>query len=92
MLLGILLFAASFFRTLLIIIIVLWIGRIIARFVFPMIMKGMVNKAQKNMQERMQQEQKSQRKKDEVTIEQEEKKRRKTSKDNGEYIDFEEVK
>lgn len=89
---GIFLFAIGFFRTLVIIIVVLWIFRIIGRYVMPLVMKGLVNKMQQKMQDQMNQQQHPQRNEGDVTVEFESKKKNKsTTSGKGEYVDFEEV-
>ncbi|TKG90131.1 hypothetical protein EYV94_24315 [Puteibacter caeruleilacunae] len=87
----VILYAVNFFRTLLIIVAIFWIGRIVSRYVLPLILKGMVNKAQKNMQDQMRQQQYDQRQEGEVTVEFKNKKKKSSKDSNGDYVEFEEV-
>jgi sortase (surface protein transpeptidase) len=89
---GIFLFAVGFFRTLVVIIVVLWVFRIIGRYVMPLVMKGFVNKMQQKMQDQMNQQQRPQRNEGDVTVEFDGKKKKKSAgSEKGEYVDFEEV-
>lgn len=82
------LFIVNLIRTIFIIAIIYFGIRILIRFVFPLI----ISKGMKNMQKNMQnQQQTSKRQEGEVTIEEQPQNHSKTSQNNGEYIDFEEV-
>ncbi len=86
-----LLFIFNFIRTLLIILIIYYGIRLVTRYVLPILLeKGMKNMQQK-MQDQGQQPQGPSRHEGEVTIEQNRTNQKNTERDQGEYIDFEEV-
>lgn len=78
------------FRTILILVIIYFGLRLIKRYVLPML----INKGIKNMQQKMQNQQTQQepkRPEGEVTIEKNQSNNHPSSKNKGDYIDFEEV-
>ncbi|WP_321369224.1 DUF4834 family protein [uncultured Draconibacterium sp.] len=84
------LYLVGFLRTLVIIAVIYFGFRFIVRYLFPKI----VDKGMKNMQQKMREQQRQQQPKrpeGEVTIEGKPGQHNKNQKDNGEYVDFEEV-
>ncbi|WP_319482725.1 DUF4834 family protein [uncultured Draconibacterium sp.] len=84
------LYLVGFLRTLVIIAVIYFGFRFIVRYLFPKI----IDKGMKNMQQKMreqQQQQQPKRPEGEVTIEKEPGRHNRNQKDNGEYVDFEEV-
>ena len=90
----------GFLRTLLIIILIFWGFRILARIVFPFLIRFFVKKATKNMEQQFKQqtgyrEENVKTNEGEVKITYRENKKenqRKPDSDTGDYVDFEEVK
>ncbi len=89
--LTIILYLINFVRTLFIIAIIYFAIRIVSRYILPML----IDKGVKNMQQKMygqqQQNQRPGRREGEVTIEKNKRQNSKYDKDEGEYVDFEEV-
>jgi hypothetical protein len=86
----ILLTIVSFFRTLLIILII-WYGfKLVTRYLFPLLMRKTMHNMQSRMEQQFRDQQRNQRSEGDVTLE---KNRRKnpTQSNEGEYVDFEEV-
>lgn len=84
------LYIVNFLRTLIIIAVIYFGFRFIVRYLFPKI----IDKGMKNMQQKMREQQQQQhpkRPEGEVTIEKEPGQHSRNQKDNGEYVDFEEV-
>lgn len=87
----IILYLVGFIRTILVIAIIYYAIRIISKYVLPMLIdKGLKNMQQK-MQNQQQQNQSSSRPEGEVTIEKDKKNSKNYNKNQGDYIDFEEV-
>lgn len=87
----VLLYLVNFIRTLVIIAIIYFAIRIISRYILPMLVDKGVKNMQQKMYEQQKQNQRSNRREGEVTIEKDKQKNKKFDKDEGEYIDFEEV-
>ena len=86
------LYLVNLLRTILIIAIIYYGIRLIAKYVLPLLVaKGVKNMQQKMENQYRQQNQKSSRPEGEVIIERENTNRRGTDHDKGEYVDFEEV-
>ncbi|MDX8338080.1 DUF4834 family protein [Draconibacterium sp. IB214405] len=84
------LYMVGFVRTLFIIAIIYFGIRFISRYLFP----KLIDKGMKNMQQKMQEQQRQQQPKrpeGEVTVEGRPGQNKANQKDNGEYVDFEEV-
>ena len=77
----------AFLRTILIIIIVVYILKLIGRYVVPLLIKRQINKFQQNNNTYNRQ----QKPEGEVTVEQNKNKENKSNIDDGEYVDYEEV-
>jgi uncharacterized membrane protein (DUF106 family) len=87
----VLLYLVGFIRTLLVIAIIYFGIRIITRYVLPLLVdKGMKNMQQK-MQNQQRQNQRPSRPEGDVTIEKNQNRGSNSSKNQGEYVDFEEV-
>ncbi len=84
------LYIVNFLRTLIVIAIIYFGFRFISRYIFPLL----IDKGMKNMQQKMQDQQRQQRpsrQEGEVTVEKPRSSSKNNNKDNGEYVDFEEV-
>ena len=87
----IILYLFNFIRTLFIIAVIYFIIRIFTRYILPMLVDKGVKNMQQKMYEQQRQNQQSNRHEGEVTIEKNKKQNNRFDKDEGEYIDFEEV-
>jgi len=87
----IILYIFNFLRTVLIIVILYYGIRLITRYLFPFLLDKGVKNMQQKMQDQQRSNQKPRRPEGEVTIESNQQRNQKNSRDNGEYIDFEEV-
>jgi hypothetical protein len=86
------LYQVSFLRTLLIIFVIYYGYRLFTRYILPILIdKGVKNIQQKMQDQYRQQNQKPSRPEGEVTIESNRANLRNTERDNGDYVDFEEV-
>lgn len=86
----ILLYLVGFLRTILVIALIYFGIKVVTRYILPML----VDKGVKNMQQKMYEQQHgkgSKRPEGEVTIENKNKNQQSNSRNNGEYVDFEEV-
>ena len=87
----VILYVVGFLRTILIIAIIYYGIRLFSRFVLPLL----VDKGLKNMQQKMQnqqhQKQRNMRPDGEVTVENKTDSNRKSTQNQGDYVDFEEV-
>ena len=81
---NVILFLAGFFRTLFVIVIIYYLIKIITKFLLPLFMNQ--SKQQQNFQNNRQSKPEG-----EVTIERDKTNGGRVSKDEGEYVDFEEV-
>lgn len=83
----------SLLRTLLIIAIIYFAVRFLTRYIFPLVMKKAVDKAQENMMNKMDEmyRKRNEKKEGEISIKDSRDKNRKSN-DGGEYVDYEEVK
>ena len=88
----VLLYLLNFLKTILIIAAIYYGIRIITKYVLPLLVAKGVKNMQQKMQDQYQQQNRQQtRPEGEVTIERNQSNSRNSVKDNGEYIDFEEV-
>ncbi len=77
----------AFLRTILIIIIVVYVLKLIGRYVIPLLIKRQINKfQQENNRQTYQQKPEG-----EVTVEKEKPEGKKFNSDEGEYVDYEEI-
>jgi len=83
-------------KTIFIILIIYYVWKLLFRLFFPLLMKKVVNKAQQTMNDRMDQTHQTQngqhQQEGEVIIQKGAEKRSGVSDNDGEYVDFEEVK
>ncbi len=83
-------------KTILVLIVIYYAWKLLFRLFFPVVMKKVVNKAQKNMNDRMHQSEDAQSgyagSEGDVTIQKGAEKQSGVSDDEGDYVDFEEVK
>ncbi len=80
-------------KTIFIIAVIYFIGKIVGRIVVPLLFQGAVKKAGERMQQQQQEASRRNRKQEgEVTINYKPKSDKSFGKDEGDYIDFEEVK
>ena len=78
----------AFLRTILIIIIVVYILKLIGRYVIPLLIKRQINKFQ---QENNRYSNYKQKPEGEVTVETDSKQNKRFNSDEGEYVDYEEI-
>lgn len=86
-LLFVILYLTNFLRTIGILVLLYYGLKFVGRLLFPVIVK----KAMNNMQARQNTNQRGQTREGEVTIETKKNQRSKTSSNDGEYVDFEEI-
>jgi hypothetical protein len=77
----------SFLRTVGIIVIIYYALKFLGRLLFPIVVKKAVN----NMQERQSQYQRDQKREGEVTVENKRQEQDRNRRNEGEYVDFEEI-
>ncbi len=86
----IVLYLVNFIRTIIIIVIIYFGIRLITRYVLPLIIDKSVKNMQQKMYDQQRQNQRSRRQEGEVTVEKKNS-GSKNDRDEGEYVDFEEV-
>lgn len=84
----------SLLRTLLILVVIYLAVRLLTRYIFPMVVKNAADKAQENMMNKMQEMYRQQKEQNEgeVSIRGKSSRKKGKSDDDGEYVDYEEVK
>jgi len=87
----VLLYLVGFIRTLLIIAIIYFGIRIVTRYILPLLVDKGIKNMQQKMQNQQRQHQQPARPEGDVTIEKNKNRDSGNSKDQGEYVDFEEV-
>ena len=87
----VILFLVNFFRTIFIIAVVYFVIRLFSRLVLPYLVQKGVKNMQQNMDDQYRSQQRSGRHEGDVTIEKNQRPKKNNSRDEGEYIDFEEV-
>ncbi|MDP4184589.1 MAG: DUF4834 family protein [Bacteroidota bacterium] len=94
MILTVILTIVGLFRTALIVLIIYFVLKMIKRVFLPLFVREMINKTQRHMEQQMRQQQDVYKNVGEVTIDHGSEKsgKKKMSRDEGEYIDYEEVK
>lgn len=85
------LYIVNFLRTLIIIAIIYFAIRLFTRYVLPLILQNKIKEMQQKMQEQQRQQQSSGKRDGDVTIEYDQKRDNIRNRDDGEYVDFEEV-
>jgi uncharacterized membrane protein (DUF106 family) len=81
----------NFLRTLIIIAIIYFAIRLFTRYVLPLILENKIKDMQQKMQEQQKQQRRTGKQEGEVTIEYDQKRNNIRNRDDGEYVDFEEV-
>ncbi len=79
------------FRTIIFIAIIYFVIRLFTRYLLPLIVENKVKEMQQKMQEKQRQQQRSGKREGDVTIEYDQKRNNIRNRDEGEYVDFEEV-
>jgi uncharacterized membrane protein (DUF106 family) len=85
------LYIVNFLRTLIIIAIIYYAIRLFTRYVLPLILENKIKDMQQKMQEQQRKQQRSGKRDGDVTIEYDQKRNNIRNRDDGEYVDFEEV-
>jgi hypothetical protein len=87
----VLLFLTNFIRTLIIIVVVYYAFRFVARYVFPFLLDKGIKNMQNKVYEQQRQSQRATRQPGDVTVENNNRQGRSVNQNKGEYVDFEEV-
>jgi hypothetical protein len=87
----ILLNPVGLFRTIIFIAIVYFVIRLFTRYVLPLILENKIKDMQQKMHEQQKQQKRTGKQEGEVTIEYDPKRNNIRNRDDGEYVDFEEV-
>ena len=85
------LYIVNFLRTLIIIVIIYYAIKLFTRYVLPLILENKIKDMQQKMQEQQRKQQHSGKRDGDVTIEYDQKRNNIRNRDDGEYVDFEEV-
>ena len=85
------LYIVNFLRTLIIIVIIYYAIKLFTRYVLPLILENKIKDMQQKMQEQQKQQRRTGKQDGEVTIEYDQKRNNSRNRDDGEYVDFEEV-
>lgn len=85
------LYIVNFLRTLIIIAVIYYGIRLFTRYILPMFLENKIKEMQQKMEEQQRQQQRSGKRDGEVTIEYDQKRNNIRNRDEGEYVDFEEV-
>ncbi|SHF45300.1 protein of unknown function [Mariniphaga anaerophila] len=85
------LYVVNFFRTLIIIGVIYFAIRLFTRYVLPLILENKIKEMQQKMQNQQKQQQRTGKHEGDVTIEYDQSKSNVRNRNEGEYVDFEEV-
>jgi uncharacterized membrane protein (DUF106 family) len=85
------LYIVNFLRTLIIIAIIYFAIRLFTRYVLPLILENKIKEMQQKMQEQQKQQRRTGKQEGEVTIEYNKNRNDARNRNEGEYVDFEEV-
>jgi uncharacterized membrane protein (DUF106 family) len=85
------LYIVNFLRTLIIIAIIYFAIRLFTRYVLPLILENKIKEMQQKMQEQQKQQRRTGKQEGEVTIEYDKNRNDARNRNEGEYVDFEEV-
>lgn len=85
------LYIVNFLRTLIIIAIIYFAIRLFTRYVLPLILENKIKQMQEKMQEQQKQQRRTGKQEGEVTIEYDKNRNNVRNRNEGEYVDFEEV-
>lgn len=88
---SIILYLTNFLRTLFIIVVVYFVIKYVVRWLFPFIFQQGMKNMQQKMEEQLRDQQRKYRREGDVTIENNTKNKSGIHRDEGEYVDFEEV-
>jgi len=92
MIIATLLYLTNFVKTLFIIVVIYFVGKFIFRWLIPVLLQHTVKNMQQKMEQNMRDQQRSYRREGEVTIENNKTKKSTIPRDEGEYVDFTEIK
>jgi uncharacterized membrane protein (DUF106 family) len=85
------LYIVNFLRTLIIIAVIYFAIRLFTRYVLPLILENKIKDMQQKMQDQQKRQRRTGKQEGEVTIEYDQKRNNIRNRDEGEYVDFEEV-
>jgi hypothetical protein len=85
------LYIVNFLRTLIIIAVIYFALRLFTRYVLPLILENKIKDMQQKMQEQRKQQRGTGKQEGEVIIDYDQKRNNVSNRDEGEYVDFEEV-
>jgi hypothetical protein len=85
------LYIVNFLRTLIIIAVIYYAIRLFTRYVLPLFLENKIKEMKQKMEEQQRQQQRSAKRDGDVTIEYNQKGNSVRNRDEGEYVDFEEV-
>lgn len=85
------LYIVNFLRTLIIIAVIYFALRLFTRYVLPLILENKIKDMQQKMQEQRKQQRGTGKQEGEVIIDYDKKRNNVSNRDEGEYVDFEEV-
>lgn len=85
------LYIVNFLRTLIIIAVIYFALRLFTRYVLPLILENKIKDMQQKMQEQQKQQRGTGKQEGEVIIDYDKKRNNVSNRDEGEYVDFEEV-
>ncbi len=85
------LYIVNFLRTLIIIAVIYYAIRLFTRYVLPLFLENKIKEMKQKMEEQQRQQQRSAKRDGDVTIEYNQKDNSVRNRDEGEYVDFEEV-
>lgn len=85
------LYIVGFLRTLIIIGVIYFAIRLVTRYLLPLLLENKIKDMQKKVREQEEQRRRTGKQEGEVTIEYNQQKNNSTNRNEGEYIDFEEV-
>lgn len=89
--LAILLYLTNFIKTLFVVVGIYVVSKYLFRWLFPFLFQHSIKNMQQKMQDNLKDQQRSNRREGDVIIENNRKKKSTYSRDEGEYVDFEEV-
>jgi uncharacterized membrane protein (DUF106 family) len=87
----VILYIVGFLRTLLVIALIYFAIRLFTRYILPYIVENKVKEMQQKLNEQKKQQERAGRREGDVTIEYDKKQNNSRNKNDGEYVDFEEI-
>ena len=91
MTIAVIVYLTNFIKTLFILAVIYFVGKFIFRWLVPALLNQTVKNMQQKMEQNMRDQQRSYRREGDVTVENNRSKKSNISRDEGEYVDFEEV-